>query len=88
MHQSFALLMLTSVVIQYCLGLVSLIDGWFKDEIRSVLQDLVAPCPVFGGRRMVQMQAGNLQVIQLRQLQSLVTIPIPSPRGAGLKVQK
>lgn len=50
-----ALLMLTSVVIQYFLGLLSLTDCWFKDEMSSVLQDLAAPCTAFGGCRMVQM---------------------------------
>lgn len=88
MHQSFALLILTPVVIQYFLGLLYLTDCWFRDEIRSVLQDLVAPCAASGGCRMLQIWAGNLQVSQLSQLQSLVTIPISSPGGAGLKVQK
>lgn len=37
---------------------------------------------------MAQMWAGTLQVIQLSQLQSLVTIPISSPGGAGSKFKK
>lgn len=37
---------------------------------------------------MAQMWAGTLQVIQLSQLQSLATIPISSPGGAGSKLKK
>lgn len=59
MHQSSALLVLTSVVIQCFLGSLSLTDCWFRDEIRSVLQDLPAPCTAFGGCRMVLQYVGR-----------------------------